>query len=500
VDWRQAMLRALMPRAAASPGSCDRVEPSVLGKRPLTPYNTGVSRAAAVSVLLVLAAVVTARSQDITALRTTIEASEVRPVLAALRDELVPGDLRGGALDASWPRWVSTRNAAIRARVARGDEDSVLNLLFFGTSFTGQPRPSARDLGALLDDPPRALKTLAPRIDDFLSGVVAPRGNDRLQFAGQVLARNGIDIAAPGGRDQARRFLEVKMRAMAADAAAQSAVVDASGVNASNTFFERGLSSDTSIAVDYGIDHTLESLRARGVLLPATVRRVAIVGPGLDFSDKLQGYDFYPQQTIQPFAVVDSLRRFGLAAADGVRVTALDLSPRVLQHLESARVRARNGTGYPLVLPRNPERPWTAGFVAYWNRLGDQIGRRGPTPPVPANAGRVEVRGVIVRPAIVTATDGRDVNIVLERLTTPADGGFDLVIATNILVYYDVFEQTLAAINIARMLRPAGVFLTNTRIAEVPGNPLHSTGYTDTVYTATNGVDETGDRIVWYQR
>lgn len=447
-----------------------------------------------------LAVVVGLRGQDAEGQRTTIAASEARPVLAALRDDLVPSELRGGPLETVWPRWLSARNAAIRARVAGGDEDSVLNLLFFGTSFTSRPRPSERDLGALLDDAPRALKALGPRIDDFLSAMMAPGANDRLQFARQVIARNSIDIAAPGGREQARRFLETKMRAMAADAAAQSAVVDASGVNASNTFFERGLSSDTSIAVDYGIDHTLEALRARGVLRPGTVRRVAIVGPGLDFSDKLQGYDFYPQQTIQPFAVVDSLLRHGLAAGDGVRVTALDLSPRVLQHLDSAHMRARNGTGYALVLPRNPERPWTAGFVAYWNRLGDRIGRRSPTPPVPPNAGRVEVRGVIVRPAIVTAIDGRDVNIVLERLAMPPDGGFDLVIATNILVYYDVFEQTLAAINVSRMLRPTGVFLTNTRIAEVPGNPLHSTGYTDTVYTATNGVDETGDRIVWYQR
>jgi hypothetical protein len=330
--------------------------------------------------------------------------------------------------------------------------------------------------------------------------VAAPGANDRLQFARQVLMRNGIDVGTAGGREQARRFLETRMRAMVADAAVQSSVVDAAGVNASNTFAERGLSSDTSIAVDYGIDHTLEALRARGVLKPGTVHRVAIVGPGLDFSDKLQGYDFYPQQTIQPFAVVDSLLRHGLAAAGGVRVTALDLSPRVLQHLDAARMRARGGTGYSLVLPRNRERPWTPGLVAYWNRLGDRIGRRGPTPPVPPNAGAVDVRGVIVRPAIVEAIDGRDVNIVLERLALPPDGRFDLIVATNILVYYDVFEQTLASINVARMLRPSGVFLTNTRVAEVPGNPLHSTGYTDTVYTSVNGVDETGDRIVWYQR
>jgi hypothetical protein len=43
------------------------------------------------------------------------------------------------------------------------------------------------------------------------------------------------------------------------------------------------------------------------------------VGPGLDFADKQEGYDFYPLQTIQPFAVIDSLR---------VRKLAPPMAPR----------------------------------------------------------------------------------------------------------------------------------------------------------------------------
>ncbi|HYT64874.1 MAG TPA: hypothetical protein VEL51_00540 [Vicinamibacterales bacterium] len=34
---------------------------------------------------------------------------------------------------------------------------------------------------------------------------------------------------------------------------------------------------------------------------------VAIIGPGLDFSDKAKGYDVYPPQTIQPFALTVGL-------------------------------------------------------------------------------------------------------------------------------------------------------------------------------------------------
>ena len=45
----------------------------------------------------------------------------------------------------------------------------------------------------------------------------------------------------------------------------------------------------------------------------ASVHRVAIIGPGLDFVNKEEGVDFYPTQTIQPFAVIDSLLKLKLA-------------------------------------------------------------------------------------------------------------------------------------------------------------------------------------------
>src|SRR5262245_17830894 len=102
-------------------------------------------------------------------------------------------------------------------------------------------------------------------------------------------------------------------------------------------FRERGLSSDTTLAIDFGIERALQALGSDGVMRPGAIRRVAIVGPGLDFVDKQNGYDFYPQQTIQPFALIDSLLRVGLASLDALEVVAFDLSPRVIQHLAVAR-------------------------------------------------------------------------------------------------------------------------------------------------------------------
>ena len=54
----------------------------------------------------------------------------------------------------------------------------------------------------------------------------------------------------------------------------------------------------------------------KGLLRPGSVQKIAIVGPGLDFANKEKGNDFYPPQTIQPFAMLDSLTRLGVARSD----------------------------------------------------------------------------------------------------------------------------------------------------------------------------------------
>ena len=65
---------------------------------------------------------------------------------------------------------------------------------------------------------------------------------------------------------------------------------------------------------------------------------------------------------------------------------------------------------------------------------------------------------VRVGPAAARALEAETLDIVTERL----DGRpFDLVIATNILPYFDDGELMLAMSNIAAMLAPGGVFLHN---------------------------------------
>jgi hypothetical protein len=434
--------------------------------------------------------------------------SDVKPIFEALRPELLPPDLREktpGEREAVWPEWVARRDADIRARIAGGDEDSIINFLLYGTTFTNTARPTEREIAALVTQPPDALRWLRARIDDFVAGLASPGANERLQFARDVVRRHRIDPATPAGTVDARRYLEERALAMSANGALRTrTLLDTSTTELSDRltlFRERGLSSDTSIFIDFGIDATLAAIKSKGLIAAGTVRRVAIVGPGLDFSDKLDGYDFYPPQTIQPFAVIDSLMRLGLSTRATLEVTAFDLSPRILQHLETARTRARAGRSYPLVLPRNLDQSWSAALVKYWERFGDRIGEKAAAAAPPPNAGRAEVRSILVRPSAVLSTVPRDLNIILQRPDPLATGDqFDLILATNILLYYDVFEQSLAGVNIAKMLRPGGLLLTNDRIFELPTTPLAGAGYTDVTYIVLPGIGDTGDRIIWYRR
>jgi hypothetical protein len=206
------------------------------------------------------------------------------------------------------------------------------------------------------------------------------------------------------------------------------------------------------------------------MLKPGGVRRIAIVGPGLDFANKEAGNDFYPPQTIQPFAVLDSLIRLGIASPSTVELDTLDMSENVNVHVAHIRRAAAQGHSYILQLPWNTERPmseeYRAHFVDYWQKLGNQIGQPVAPIPVPEAAGSTQTRAVKVRPDIVGRVTPLDVNVVYQRLSWPADCAYDLVIGTNIFLYYGAFEQSLARANVSAMLRPGGFLISNDRLAD----------------------------------
>jgi len=404
-------------------------------------------------------------------LARTMTLADARPVLAALGDR-VPAPLRDGLgadADATWAAWVKQHDADIRARIATGDEDSLVNLMLYGTTFTRWPRATPAAMAATAATV-RLESVMDGRVADLVTAIESPGGDERLQFARHVIERHGIEVS-PRSREAARRYvIELRSRVLSENERymrrlATVPITDESARRMAHATFyqERGLSSDTTLRVDFALQQALAAVRDRGELARVPVERVAVVGPGLDFVDKAQGYDFFPVQMIQPFALADSLLRLGLAVRP--MVTALDISPRILAHLRDARQRAGRGERYRLNVVLEQDGPGSRldpALVEYWRRFGDRLGSGADGNVPAAYINRVRSRAIDVRPEALLDVTGTELNIVLERLSSAeASSRFDLVIATNVLVYYDPFEQALAVTNMASMLRGGGLLLTN---------------------------------------
>lgn len=472
-----------------------------------------------VTCLLLLAAACALVAQTPSARRVVfIPYKDAKPILDA-EAEILPQGLSGKTGDAlarEWPNWISRQDAEIRTRLAQGDEDSLVNFLAFGTSYTRQPRVTTAQLAQLnqitdarlLESPNSpVVKMLKARISDLIKAMAAPGSNERVLFARQLLAAHrGFNLNTPAGRAQIERFFLDSVIRVLREHTAYARVLESARLlgNPSEEFAERsrlyrtrGLSSDTSLFPNFAIEESLKEIKTRGLFAAGSIRRVAVIGPGLDFTDKQEGYDFYPQQTIQPFAIMDTLMGLGLANPAALRVTTFDLSPRVNDHLARAKQRAQHGQSYVVQLPRDPHAQWKPEVNGYWERFGNQIGVSVLPVPVPAGAGELKVRAVRIRPDIVSRITPFDLNIVAQRMEAPESEAFDLIIATNILVYYDTFEQSLAMNNVEHMLRPGGILLSNNALLELPFFRVHSVGYTTAIYSDRAG---DGDHIVWYRR
>jgi len=109
----------------------------------------------------------------------------------------------------------------------------------------------------------------------------------------------------------------------------------------------------------------------------------------------------------------------------------------------------------------------------------------------------MQTRAVRLRPDVVLACQPVDLNIVLERLDLPVEERFDLIVATNMFVYYDTFEQTLALSNVAAMLKPGGFLLSNDKLPEDPRGALRRAGFTTVWYSEE---PKAGDSVGWYQK
>src|SRR5437868_1934415 len=79
-----------------------------------------------------------------TAASRYVSHSEIQGVLQELAPSLpIELELLPALQEGAWETWISGHDSAIRARLAAGDEETIVNWLMFGTTFTSQPRGPA---------------------------------------------------------------------------------------------------------------------------------------------------------------------------------------------------------------------------------------------------------------------------------------------------------------------------------------------------------------------
>jgi hypothetical protein len=226
--------------------------------------------------------------------------------------------------EGNWKAWAQEEDNVVRARLEQGALDSMINLLLFGTSFTTQPRViTMRDF----EDP-----VVQARVADLVEALRDAKNNERLIFLRNILQSRGIHPEQSAGLERTKTFVLENLRRVVQeqntirerfDEAGGESDQEAGVSKRSLVFRDRGISVDTTILSSFGIEGALRDMKDRAVLAKRSITRVAVIGPGLDFTDKGFGYDFYPFQTLNSFSIYSSLfavdlRRFSsICAAHG---------------------------------------------------------------------------------------------------------------------------------------------------------------------------------------
>ena len=396
-----------------------------------------------------------------------------------------------------WDAWIQKQDKQVRARIDRGLEDSLSNWILYGTSYTSLPRLQSAE-GAVTESGELSAKAGARVRALAVALEAAP--SERVRVARKLLAQNGI------AKSRVVQFLSENLKRFkkeqdsyqkTLEGAAKSGDTQDVLLTRGTLYAARGLSVDTSLLPNYAVEDTLHSLAEKGVVTARKIRRIAVIGPGLDFADKRDGYDFYPLQTIQPFAVMEAVLRLGLGQADDLEIVTLDLNPSVNEHIAGVAKEARAGRGYTVQLPRDTNAGWNAAAVGYWKHFGEILGTRAKPLLVPQTLGGVTLLAVKIAPWYASRVSTLDLNIVAQTIDFAQNQRFDLVVATNVLVYYDRLQQAIAMASIAHMMSPGGILIANNALPAQHEQSLEYLGGRSVSYALEGSY---GDDIVVYRR
>jgi enediyne biosynthesis protein E4 len=364
-----------------------------------------------------------------------------------VRSQLEKRGITAAGFDAYVER-TRTENAA---RVRVGDLDHLIFYALQSTHFTSLPPiEPALSAKALMESGGRVPPDISERLAALSKTLETSSRDPRI-----VYFRALVQSAFPnrGTRDAAlldeyRRVMRfIYEKEFVAQKTGPEAVAE--------LYRARGLSTDTAIEAGYVVYNGLGAIKA---LEPERrIRRVLIVGPGLDLAPRTSFVEAAPPESYQPWAVIDALVSLGLSRLDDLTVVGADINPRVVDRLRQSRdappaLMLVSGIG------ETATRKFSQDYREYFAQLGRAIGDVKDAAPPRGLEGHL-AKTVTVRRDAARVLQAEPLDVVTERLDGAAP--FDLVLATNILPYFDDIQLTLAMSNIGAMLAPGGMFLHN---------------------------------------
>jgi len=397
-------------------------------------------------------------------------------------------------------------------RVREGDLDHLVFYLLQSTRFTNlSPIEPAQSAKALVDglsaeareaflaggslpatQLPPAVHARAAALLRALDGGGA-EDDSRLAYFREL-----VSVALPEGEARQTALVAEYLRAMRflyrQEFVAQRGANPSAAVR--DLYQRRGFSTDTAVEAGFLVHSGLGV--AKGLEPDRRVRRVLIVGPGMDLAPRTAFVEG-PAESYQPWAVIDALLALGLAGKDTLEVVAADINPRVVAHLERARLTPPRLSLVTELAERDGV-TLSEDYREYFAQLGRAIGDARPAGRQDSSSdGRLR-KTVVIRAAVARTLRVARLDVVTERLEGPP---FDLVIATNVLPYFDDPGLMLAVTNIAAMLAPGGVFLHNEprpvlgEITDALGLPFEQSRHA--VIARVVGAPPLGDSI-WLHR
>jgi hypothetical protein len=339
----------------------------------------------------------------------------------------------------SFPGYIAEVRTRDQARVRDGDLDALVYYALQSSVFTRLPPIEPATSAKAFHDRGTIPLAVRDRFSALASTLRSPNRDARLEYFRAIAERERA-----GGTPLPQLLDEQYARAM-------RSLYEKEFGSADDVYQRRGLSTDTSAEAGYAVSLGLGALHS---LEPERrIRRVLIVGPGLDLAPRTGLVDAGDPQSVQPFGVIDALIARGLAERSILRVRTVDINPRVTEWLARARGQRPRLSLITSVAERGGVR-FSDDYREYFAAVGKSVGVEEKNEvAVPGHLSK----SIHLAPGMTEVVEATTGNIVTDRL----DERFDLAVVTNVFPYLSDRDLLLALANIVAMLAPGGMLLHN---------------------------------------